>query len=443
MEKTTDNKEVYTNLWDLFDKVELFFRNLITPWTFYQLLIILGCLGIAILLDRIIGPQLDARLRRLEGQPQLMRTLVIPLRRLKWIFWALLLWGVASVLKEFTWPSRSFFVQLAANLVGAWLAISIISRIFRNKDLARFLTGIAWPIAALAILGWLDDVINALDAFAITIGDLRVSALLIAKGIAVFAVLLSLASAAGSFIEQRLSRADDLTPTYQVLIAKLIKAILIVLAVVISLTAIGVDLTALAVFSGALGIGIGFGLQKVASNLISGIIILMDRSIKPGDVISLGETFGWIAKLQSRYVSVVTRDGVEHLIPNETFVTEPVVNWSYSNRSVRLEITFGASYNDDPHNVRKITVDAVSKIARVLSTPAPVCHVVGFGDSSVDYVLRFWIQDPEKGLTNLCGQAYLAVWDSFKENDITFPFPHREIRFSTPLHLQNQSDETS
>ena len=211
------------------------------------------------------------------------------------------------------------------------------------------------------------------------------------------------------------------------LISKFIKFTLLTVATLAALTSIGLDLTALTVFSGAVGIGIGFGLQKVASNLISGIIILMDRSIKPGDVIALGDTFGWIHSLKARYVSVVTRDGIEYLIPNEVFVSDRVINWSYSDRKVRIELRFGVDYKSDPHQVRAIAVEAVSQIDRVLEKPPPVCHVTAFGDSSIDFVLRLWIEDPQSGLTNLRGQAYLALWDAFKDAGIAIPYPHREV----------------
>ena len=412
----------------------------LTPWTAYQVLIIAACLGLALVIDRVLTRKLETQLRRIQGQPTLMRVLVVPLRRLKWILWALILWATAVALREITWPSRSFFILVAAKLVGSWVAISVLSRSVRNREIARFLTLLAWPIAALAIVGLLDDFTAALDALALIIGDRRISALLVVKGILVFSILIWLASIAGSFAEQRISRAEELTPAYQVLASKLLKAILIILAVVLSLTAIGIDLTALAVFSGALGLGIGFGLQKIASNLTSGIIILMDRSIKPGDVISLGDTFGWIARLQSRYVSVITRDGVEHLIPNETFVSEAVINWSHSNRQVRLEIAFGTSYSDDPHRTRSIAVQAITDLERVLSVPKPVCHVVGFGESSIKFVLRFWIHDPENGITNISGQAYLAVWDVFKAHGIRIPFPHREVLLRTPVQIERKSD---
>ena len=195
--------------------------------------------------------------------------------------------------------------------------------------------------------------------------------------------------------------------------------------------------------SGAVGVGIGFGLQKVVSNLVSGIIILMDRSIKPGDVISLGETFGWINALGARYVSVVTRDGKEYLIPNEDLITSQVVNWSHSNRFVRLDIHFGTSYDDDPHEVRRIAIEATKAVSRVLDGPGrtPVCHIVGFGDSSVDYILRFWIDDPTGGLTNIRGNVFLALWDAFKKNGISIPFPQREVRvLKDPLPVALEAD---
>jgi small-conductance mechanosensitive channel len=199
-------------------------------------------------------------------------------------------------------------------------------------------------------------------------------------------------------------------------------------AVIIGLQSIGFDLSSLTLFSGAIGLGIGFGLQKVVSNLISGLILLVDKSIKPGDVISLGETFGWISELGARYVSVVTRDGREYLIPNEDLITGQVVNWSHSSELVRLDIYFGVSYDSDPHEVRKLASEAAAEVKRVVPNPAPVCHVVGFGDSSIDFILRFWIRDPTGGLTNVRGAVYLALWDALKAANIEIPFPRRDVK---------------
>lgn len=200
------------------------------------------------------------------------------------------------------------------------------------------------------------------------------------------------------------------------------------LAGFIGLKSVGFDLSGLTVLSGAIGVGLGFGLQKVVSNLDSGIIILLDKSTKPGDVISLGDTFGWIASLGARYVSVVTRDGQEYLIPNENLITGLAVNWSHSDEFVRIDLFFGVSYDEHPHLVRKIAVQAALSADRVLKTRAAVCHINGFGDRSVDYILRFRIRNPVERLTNVRGGVYLALWDAFKENGITLPYPQREVR---------------
>ena len=211
-------------------------------------------------------------------------------------------------------------------------------------------------------------------------------------------------------------------------LGKITRITLIILAALVALSGLGIDLTALTVLSGAVGVGIGFGLQKVVSNFISGIIILLDKSIKPGDTISLGDTFGWIRELRARFVSVITRDGREFLIPNEDFVTQQVINWSFSDEMVRLDVPFGVSYKSNPHEVSKLAIAAASKVGRVdTARTTPVCWMTEFGDSSLNFLLRFWIDDPQQGLTNIRGKVLLALWDTFKENGIEIPFPQREI----------------
>jgi len=240
--------------------------------------------------------------------------------------------------------------------------------------------------------------------------------------------MVPLADDVGQFADARIRAIDDLAPSMKVLVSKMARALLIVIALLWGLNIIGVELTAFAVFSGAIGLGIGFGLQKVVSNLISGFILLADKSIKPGDVISVEDTYGRISQLAARYVSVVARDGREFLIPNEDLITNKVVNWSFSSELVRLDVHFGVSYKADPHQVRPLACEAAGSQDRVVSQPAPVCHITGFGDSSVDYILRFWITDPTGGLTNIRGNVYLALWDAFQEAGISIPFPQREVR---------------
>ena len=412
-------------------------------WALYQLGLIAGAYCVALALSSLLTPVCEAQIRRIEKQPELMRVLIVPLRRLKWIIFALILWMAMVVVMQITWPSRSYLIFVAASLVTAGVAITVLSRFIRNRSLANLLAITAWSIAALNIVSLLDETIALLDAASFSVGEVKISLLLIIKGITLLAVMLWLAAFIGNFLDRKIRESLDITPTLQVLVGKAIKFALIAAALLFSLSAIGIDLTALTIFSGALGLGIGFGLQKVASNLISGIIILLDRSIKPGDVIELGGSVGWISTLRARYVSVVTRDGIEHLIPNEAFVTERVINWSFSSAAVRLELTFGVDYRSDPHQVRALAVDAISELPRVISAPKPVCHVTAFGDSSIDFVLRFWIEDPKNGLTNIRGAAFLALWDTFKEHDIVIPFPHRELLVNAPVPVELHQRNTT
>jgi small-conductance mechanosensitive channel len=190
----------------------------------------------------------------------------------------------------------------------------------------------------------------------------------------------------------------------------------------------------LALFSGAVGVGVGLGLQKVVSNFVSGIILLLDHSVKPGDVIETEQTFGWITSMGARYVSVRSRDGKEYLIPNEDLITHRVVNWSYSSRHVRLDVSFGVAYGTDLHRVRELAVAAATKPARVLKTPPPACHAMALGESAINFVLRFWIEDPDNGVTNVKGEVLIALYDALTANAIELPFPQYEVRLKTEPH---------
>jgi small-conductance mechanosensitive channel len=212
-----------------------------------------------------------------------------------------------------------------------------------------------------------------------------------------------------------------------VLIGKILRGSLIALAVLIALSAVGINLAALAVFTGAVGVGIGIGLQHQVSNLISGFFMLLDKSVKPGDVIEVGNTFGWVKEMRARYVGVVTRDNKSLLIPNDTFILNQVINWSHVERRVRLEVRFRTSFDCDPHRVRQLAVQAAALPERVAHTPPPLCHLFAFGDSGLEFVLRFWIVDPEAGVVNIKGEVLLALWDIFRTNGIKIPYPRRVI----------------
>lgn len=393
----------------------------------------------ALFASKKIEPLLEERARNIKGMPGLLRLVVAFLRRLEWLFFALLLAVVYAVTSVAAWPATNYLLYSAMLLSAAWLLISVVSHVLRNRLLGKLFAIVAWIWVAAAILGITDDVATMLEAAELPVGT-NVSMLDVIKGAVIFGVLLWIALSSGSFLDRRIQTVDELTPSLRVLIGKITRIALIIFAVLIGVSNVGIDLTALAVLSGAIGVGIGFGLQKVVSNFISGIIILMDQSIKPGDTISLGETFGWIRELRARFVSVVTRDGREYLIPNEDFITREVINWSFSDEYVRLDVPFGVSYSSDPHQVVELARDAAGKVERVNATRhPPVCWMTGFGDSSLDFLLRFWIRDPQNGLTNIRGQVLLALWDTFKEHGVKIPFPHREVIMKTPVEFREQS----
>ncbi|WP_420004989.1 mechanosensitive ion channel family protein [Arenibacterium sp. LLYu02] len=427
--------------------VEDYWSLVMTPgWRQYQVLMVLGLVLAALLMTRLTRARWDDWARAREGWPKWrLRLLVQMLRRLPLIYFTLFSWIVYAVLREATWPSRSYLVGAAAKLAAAWLAIAFLSRFISNPSLRKLASWLLWGYATLAVFNLVDDAAKVLDSIAFDLGNWHLSLLALLKAVVMATALLTLARMGSGLAERGLRSNEDLSPSMQVLAGKAVQVMLYGIAFLVVIRSVGFDLTGLAVLSGAVGVGIGFGLQKVVSNLVSGIIILMDRSIKPGDVISLGETFGWINSLGARYVSVVTRDGKEYLIPNEDLITSQVVNWSHSNRFVRLDINFGTSYDDDPHEVRRIAIEATRAVPRVLdgSGHAPVCHIVGFGDSSVDYVLRFWIDDPTGGLTNIRGNVFLALWDAFKRKGISIPFPQREVRvLNDPLPVAMAPEPT-
>ncbi|WP_196780529.1 mechanosensitive ion channel family protein [Roseovarius gahaiensis] len=430
-------QEIAISLWA---QAQVVVEGLMRPWNAYQVAIAIGLFLAAHLLARLLGPYVHAWMRGREGWPKWrMRFLVMLHRRLRLIFFVALIWPTVWIMQSVTWPSRSYLLGILASLALAWLLITILTRFIVNGVVRTMVRYVAWTWVTLGILGLTDEARSLLESIAVELGDTRLSLWMVLQAVGVLAVLMVAARFVSRTTAAQIRQNKEISPSMQVLAVKLLQVILYSAAFFIGLRAVGVDLTGLAVLSGAIGVGLGFGLQKVVSNLVSGVILLLDRSIKPGDVISLGETFGWINSLGARYVSITTRDGKEYLIPNEDLITGQVVNWSHSNDYVRLDIYFGTAYTDDPHKVRRIAIDAAKGVERVLEFKPPVCHIVGFGDSSVDYILRFWIRDPTGGLTNIRGNVYLALWDAFQENKISIPFPQREVKMLDGSTLDTRS----
>ncbi len=348
----------------------------------------------------------------------------------------LLLVGVAwqaAVLQG--WSSR--ILEIAASLLMAWVVITIASRVISNPVWARAVAISAWTIAALNILRLLDPTVALLDSVAINFGAVRISLLTVTKSVFALAVLLWFATVVSESLESRLRHSPNLTPSVQVLFGKLLKFSLITIAVLAAISTTGMDLTALAVFGGAVGVGIGLGLQKVVANLFSGLILLLDKSIKPGDVVAVAGTYGWVNTLGGRYVSVVTRDGIEHLIPNEEFVTTRVENWTHSNSKIRLKIPISIHYDSDVEQALELCVSCAAEISRVLADPSPVCQLRSFGDNAVELELRIWINDPMNGINNVRSDILRRIWKAFHEAGIQIPYPQRDLhlRSAEPLRV--------
>lgn len=327
-------------------------------------------------------------------------------------------------------------VPMLTSLTAIRITVYLLRKTFRPgpavKAWENIIATSAWLLVALHLLGWLPAFLQALDDMAMQVGATRISVLSVSQLILSVTVLWILALWLGRLIEARIGRSQYVDASMQVALIKLSKFILLVLAFLLALNVAGIDLTALAVFGGALGVGLGFGLQRIASNFISGFIVLFDRSIRPGDVITIDDTFGWVQELRARYVVVRDRAGVERLIPNETLITSEVINWSYSDRNVRIKIPVSISYNNDPEQAMAILLDAVRANARVIDDPAPTARLMNFGDNGIELELRVWIQDPEAGIANVRSDVNVAIWRAFKAAGIGIPYPQRDVHLIAP-----------
>jgi small-conductance mechanosensitive channel len=358
------------------------------------------------------------------GWPAYLRILVRALIDNFGVLAFMLILGVArAAIHAWATHPRTYILGIAVDLATAWVVIALAASLIRNPFVNRLVSVTAWTIAALSILGLLDPTVTALDSRAILVGGLRVTPLLILKTTVLLAVALWAATATSNFLDRRVQHVSGLTPSIQVLAGKLIRIGVMTAAIVIVLSASGIDLSVLAVFTGAIGVGVGLGMQKIVSNFVSGIILLADKSIKPGDVISVGDHFGWVAHMGARYTSVDLKDGRELLVPNEDLVTQRVINWTYSSDLMRLEVKFSTTYDSDLHKTRAVAVQAAQSVEQVLKVPPPVCHLTGYGANAIDYVLWFWIKDAATGPTSMRSAVMIALWDTFTREGIKLPVP--------------------
>jgi small-conductance mechanosensitive channel len=387
-----------------------------------QLLIILVTLVVSLVLARRLVPLVE----RLAAQPMVSGLFAAVRPLLLALIWLALLWLTILAGDALRLPHH--LIQIGALLMTAWVVIRLVSQLAPSPTWAKGLTWAVWSVVALSILNLLDPTIAILDAAAFETRGFRISLYTVVKSAIALAILLTVAIYVARLCEARIRTSRTLSPSVQVLFTKTIRASLIGLSIVIGIHSLGIDLTALAVVGGALGLGAGFGLQKVISNMVSGVVLLIDRSIRPGDVISVSGTYGWVTALGGRYVSVVTRDGVEHLIPNETLISERVENWTHTNSHTRLKIPVRVAYDTDVHQAIDICVRAASQTERVLEQPECRCLLIAFGENGLELEVRIWIGDAHNGVQNVKSAVLLRIWEMFREAGIRVPYPQREVR---------------
>jgi small-conductance mechanosensitive channel len=322
------------------------------------------------------------------------------------------------------------FIRVIVYLIRVWMGARA-----RLKGWGTPISFVAWTFLSLHLLGWGDTVVELLDGIGINAGRTRISVWSVMKLLVTVSLFVMIAMWMARWLERRLLKLDALAPNMRIGIAKFAQAFLVALSVLVGLNAAGLDLTTLNVLTGAIGIGLGFGLQSIAANFVSGFVLLMDRSIKPGDVISFAgntgtttDAFGWVQELRGRYVVVRDRDGIEMLVPNQQLITNTVINWSYTDSRVRLKLPVQVAYESDPELAMQLLIQATNDHPRIVRDPGPVARLMGFGNSGINLELRFWIPDPQEGVNNVRSDVNRTIWRLFKEHGIVIPYPRGDFR---------------
>ena len=333
------------------------------------------------------------------------------------------------------WQHTSL-LKLASNLLLAMAVIRLAVYAVRYilapggllKTLENSISGLIWTVLALHLSGLLPQLLQALEGVQFNVGKNQLNLLLVLQALLTIITTLFIALWLSRLLENKLMRNTQINMNMRVVMSKLLRGFLLVIAVLIALSAVGLDITLLSVFGGALGVGLGFGLQRIASNYVSGFIILLDRSMQIGDVITIETHYGVVSDLRTRYLVLRKLDGTEVIIPNEMLIINTVINHSFTDHKARVQLPVLVSYDSPLELAMQLIADAAISHPRILSTPAPTVHVKGFGDNGIDLILSIWIPDPEEGSAATQSEVFLAILRAFKENNIVIPYPHREVR---------------
>jgi small-conductance mechanosensitive channel len=419
--------------------VQGFREKLLHPVGFVQI----GAIGATYLVAMLSAGKVRQHLEKGIGKVETRNRFVLSPAQLatvlKYFFWLVLLWFCQALFKSLKIPFD--VLHLTIDFVAVLLIVRFASYYIKSIFWSRFVYVICLVVVSLRIFKLWDPTVSLLSSMTIPLGKISISVWGLIEAIIVFILLWAVAGTANRFIAHWLKTSSKLTYSDRTLLQRVIKTITITVVILVSLRAAGIHMTAIAVTGGAVGLGIGVGLQKLGSNLLSGVMLLVSKPIRQGDVIAFeksfaGARYGWIMQIGLMYVSVATRNGSLLLIPNETFVTQKIENLSYHNNLVRLEIPFGIAYESDLNRAKTLALSSITAINRILKDPEPKCLVMEYGDSTVNLELRVWINDPKNGVAPITDAVLMAIWDSFHANGIQIAFPQRDLHIKSAVPLK-------
>ena len=401
----------------------------------WQLGALLFCLLLASVLSRLLMARTDT-----PGQAdsQAVSFGRAGIRRVAFPATALLLVLLARLILAPWIPVNllSIAVPLMISMAIVRMVVYIMHKAFPNSTWLtaseKMVAALVWGALALYLSGLSVPLIALLESISFHIGKQTVDLWMVLHGLFMVMLTILLALWVAGLIEARLAHAAQLDSSLRAVLVRIAKALLTVIALLFSLSLVGIDITALSVFGGALGVGLGLGLQKIASNYVSGFIILLDRSIRLGNLIALdANTSGVVMQITTRYTVLRTLVGIEYIVPNELLVANIVQNQSYTDTQVRLKTHVSVAYDSDVEQVLALLLEVASQSSRVLTTPAPSAFLCGFGDNGLDLELGFWINDPEQGTGSVLSEINCAILLVFKQHGIEIPFPQRQVHVFT------------
>lgn len=418
-------------------QVQGFREDLAHPIGLMQIVAIGVSFLIAWLLARKLHHDLDKSMEKVKTRTRILKFIPAQFAQLLgYLLWLLLMWFSMVLFKKFTMPTS--LLHMTVNLAGALIVIRFASFYIKSIFWSRFVYVVCLVGIFLRIFKLWEPTVDLLNSMTIELGKISISVWGLIEAVTIFVLLYAATGVVDRFIAHLLMTSTKLTSSDRTLLQRVIRAATVGVVILISLGAAGIHMTAIAVTGGAIGLGIGVGLQKIGSNLISGIMLLISKPIRQGDVITFEKSFegiswGWITQMGLNYIQVATRNGSLLLIPNEVFATQRTENLSYDDNLVRLILPIGVSYESDLNKAKALALSAATSIDRILKTPEPKCYVVEYGDSTVNLELRVWIDDPKNGIGNVKDAVFMAVWDSFHANGIEIAFPQRDLHIKSAV----------